>query len=85
MLNKWDVLVHAPTYRMCVIGIQSTDGKTDHAITIVGNWIFDSTFERALPLTRESLDLCSSSADRNTCFAGVTRGYMLKDRSTANK
>ena len=85
ILNTWDVLVNAPAYRMCVIGIRSTDGKTDHAITIVGNWIFDSNFERALPLTRESLDLCSSSADRNTDFAGVTRGYMLKARSTANK
>jgi hypothetical protein len=65
------------------LGIKSFDGKTDHAICIVGNWIFDETFTNALKLCKSSLDLCSSSGKRITKFAGVTHGYMLKARNTA--
>ena len=37
-------------------------GIVNHAISIVGYWIFDSNYEKALYLTRESLDLiCSPS------------------------
>ena len=32
-------------------------GNVNHAISIVGNWIFDSSYEKELRLTRESLDL----------------------------
>jgi len=66
---------------MCLFGVHSSDGKTDHAICIVGNWIFDSNLERALPLTMESLDICSSSAERQCKFVGFTRGYILSWRN----
>ena len=65
-------------YLLCVLGIELSDGKTDHAITIVGDWIFDSNCERALRLSRELLDICSSSITRNSTFVKVTRGYMLE-------
>ena len=80
-LKKWDTLRDAGKFMLCLLGIVSSDGKTDHAICIVGNWIFDSNFERALPLTRESLDICASSADRYTVFTGVTRGILLRRRN----
>ena len=32
-------------------------GNVNHAISVVGNWIFDSNYERALVLYRESLDM----------------------------
>ena len=36
--------------------------NVNHAIIIVGYWIFDSNYEQALCLTRESLDsICSTS------------------------
>ena len=39
-----------------------TLGNLNRAISIVGYWIFDSSYKKALHLTRESLDLtCSSS------------------------
>ena len=39
-----------------------TLGNVNHAISIVGYWIFDSNYEKALHLTRELLDLiCSPS------------------------
>jgi hypothetical protein len=65
-------------YMLCVCGIQSSDGKTDHAVCIFGNWIFDSNFKKALPLNMESLNLCSSSADQATTFVRVTRGHLLR-------
>jgi hypothetical protein len=79
-LKNWDAVLSPRDYLICVLGIKSSDGKTDHAICIADGWIFDSTFEKALVLSVESLDLCSSSTDRATQFMGVTRGHLLKER-----
>ena len=76
--RKWDVLTEAKNYIMCLLAIQSSDGKMDHAICVVSDWIFDSNFEKALPLTKESLDLCRSSEDRKAVFVSVRRGLVLK-------
>ena len=35
-------------------------GNVDHAISIVGYWLFDSNYDKALYLTQESLDLICS-------------------------
>ena len=78
--KEWNILVDSKEYMLCLLGIESTDGKTDHAITIVGDWIFDSNCERALRLSKESLDICSSSFNRDSYFVKPTRGYMLKKR-----
>jgi hypothetical protein len=39
--------------------IKATDGQSDHAITIVDNWIFDGNEDHALPLSMESLHICA--------------------------
>ena len=37
-------------------------GNVNHAISVVGGWIFDSNYERALVLNKESLDMiCAPS------------------------
>ena len=37
-------------------------GNVNHAISIVGHWIFDSNYKKALCLTQELLDIiCSPS------------------------
>ena len=37
-------------------------GNVNHAISVVGNWIFDSNYEKALVLNRASLDMiCTPS------------------------
>jgi hypothetical protein len=77
-LSKWDIIQDSQNYVMCLIGVQSSDHKTDHAISIVGKWIFDSNFETALPLSKESLDLCCSSDSKKCTFEGVTRVSVLK-------
>jgi hypothetical protein len=80
MRKGWDPLLEARNYRLCLLGVQSSDFKTDHAICLVGEWIFDSNFPRALPLTEASLNICCSSASRETTFVRVIRGFLLKDR-----
>jgi hypothetical protein len=77
-LTRWNVIQESPKYVMCLVGLQSSDHKTDHAVSIAGKWIFDSNFEHALPLNQESLDLCCSSDSRKSTFVGVTRVFTLK-------
>jgi hypothetical protein len=79
-LKGWDPIISPAEYLLCAVGIRSSDGKTDHAICIVNGWIFDATLEKALPLTLESLNICSSSSHRSTNFVEVTRGCLLVAR-----
>ena len=53
-------------------------GNVNHAISVVGYWIFDSNYQNALFLNRESLDMiCAPSvgeeqaADFETVFSAV--------------
>ena len=36
-----------------LVKLMDTLGNVNHAISIVGNWIFDSNYEKSLCLTRE--------------------------------
>ena len=57
----------------CVVGIRLSDNEMNHTIYILDNWIFKSNFEKALPLSQESLDICASSSDQKTKFTNATR------------
>ena len=49
-------------------------GNMNHAISVVGNWIFDSNYERALFLNRASLDVIyalSVGEEQNAIFEKV--------------
>jgi hypothetical protein len=48
--------------------IRGSDGKEDHCVAVYDRWIFDTNFEQALTLSRESLDLCCSSDGKLTPF-----------------
>ena len=53
--------------------------NVNHAISVFGNWIFDSNYERALVLNRASLDMiCAPSVgeEKNAIFEKVY--YALK-------
>jgi hypothetical protein len=52
--------------------IRGADGKEDHCIAVYQEWIFDSNFPNALPLSTQSLDLCCSSDDKVTLFHSCT-------------
>ncbi len=49
--------------------IESSDGACNHAVTFVSNWIFDGNEQRALPLTKESLNKCGPPAYVQVAFA----------------
>ena len=65
-VKTWDIFEDSKNYLMCLVGLHGSDGKKDHAITIAGQWIFDFNLEHALPLTRESLDLCCLDVSQKT-------------------
>ena len=45
-----------------LVQLMDSIGNVNHAISIVGSWIFDSNYERALVLNKESLDMiCAPS------------------------
>ena len=49
-------------------------GNVNHAISVVGSWIFDSNYERALVLNKASLELiCAPSVEeeQNVIFEKV--------------
>jgi hypothetical protein len=71
-VSKWNIIDDSKQYVMCLVGLYSCDSKTDHAVLIAGDWIFDSNFEYALPLCKDSLDLCCSSDQKKTTYVGVT-------------
>ena len=40
-----------------LVQLTESIGNANHAISIVGHWIFDSNYKKALCLTQESLDI----------------------------
>jgi hypothetical protein len=82
--KQFDILKDSRNYLLSIVGVRSSDGKTDHAICVVSDWIFDSNYEKALPLNEESLNTCCSSDDRNSTFVEITRGYVLEARNNLN-
>ena len=45
-----------------LVQLMDSLGNLNHAISVVGNWIFDSNYEKELVLNRASLDMiCASS------------------------
>jgi hypothetical protein len=77
-IKKWDIFSDSQEYLMCLVGLLGSDAKTDHAVAITGRWIFDSNFKKALPLTKESLDLCCSDDTKKCKWIGVNQVCMLK-------
>ena len=53
------------------------DCKEDHVLAIANGWIFESNFDKGLPLNEASLGLCCSEDGRPTSFARLTRGWLV--------
>ena len=64
---------------LVVVSLQGSDGKSDHCVTLLGKLIFDSNFEKALPLCCEALDLCCSSDEVKTTFHSVVEAILFPD------
>jgi hypothetical protein len=64
-----------------VLNLESTDGNMEHAVTVVGKFIFDSNCMRALPLTMESLHYCCSTDNKAGHFRQVKRGTRFEENA----
>ena len=49
--------------------LQSMDGACNHAVTLVGDWIFDASKEKALPISEESLNRCAPTGFVTVVYA----------------
>jgi hypothetical protein len=58
----------------CVV---DSNGQDDHCITIYKDWIYDGNFSHALPLKKESLDLCCSSDEYQRSFVAMKSTYII--------
>jgi len=69
-----------------VLALEAFDGGTQHAFTVVGKLVFDSNCERALPLTRRSLDYCCSTDTTPGFYRQVYKGYrFIENEKSKNK
>ena len=75
-----DVLDVAKTSAFVVVGLVSADGSTTHAVALTDKWIFDANLTHALPLSRESLNICCSSDTGHSEFVRLNRGYSFTMR-----
>ena len=68
-----------------VMCLQAIDGGTQHAVTVVGKFVFDSNCSRAMPLTEETLDYCCSTDEKESKFLRVFHGYRFQEPLTKQK
>ena len=81
----FDVLTETSEFPT-VMSLEAEDGSTQHAITVVGNLIFDSNIQRAIPLTRSNLNYCcSTEALPNGVFKKVFFGYRYEEHQRSKK
>ena len=53
--------------------------NANHAISIVGHWIFDSNYKKALYLTQELVDIiCSPSIDKEEVATFLSAFYAVR-------
>ena len=59
--GEYDILKDISA-NVTLVQLMDSLGNVNHAISVVGSWIFDSNYERALVLNKESLDMiCAPS------------------------
>ena len=69
----------SPNLRLVVL--KSSDGQSNHAVTLIDKWIFDSTLAVAIPLSIEGLHFCCGSGCE--CI-GIAKGYDFGGSTSAS-
>ena len=54
--GEYDILKNISA-NVTLVQFMDSLGNVNHTISVVGSWIFDSNYERALVLNKESLDM----------------------------
>ena len=80
----FDCLATRSPYPTCIL-IHGTDGSTDHCITTLGDWIFDSNMPHALPLCQASLNQCVDLDGEGVTFKRCTWQEANEDTTRAEE
>ena len=84
--DQFDILKDDNEAVPTICQLQNSQGSIGHVIAVVGEWIFDSTFPRAIPLKKENLDfLCSEDKGRAYEFECVHRAVRCTPNNKASK
>ena len=67
---------------LCIL--HSSDGGLSHAVTVVDNYIFDSTTYRAMVINKENLDWCCGTDYYEAQFVGVYKAYRFIHASASS-
>ena len=60
-MGSYDILTYISEH-VNLVKLMDSLGNVNHAISVVGYWVFDSNYEKSLVLNRESLDMiCTPS------------------------
>jgi hypothetical protein len=87
-LNRWFNPNLDKSLYPTVVQLMAKDGGVEHAVTIVGEWIFDSNFQEALPLSTHALDfLCAPDGEENVqgWFQEVYHGFRFEEDKNKKK
>ena len=60
-----------------LVQLMDSLGNVNHAISVVGNWVFDSNYEKAIVLNRASLDMICAP------YVGEEQDYIFESVFTA--
>ena len=63
-----------------LVKLMDSLGNVNHAISVVGSWIFDSNYERALVLNMASLDMICAPSVGEEQAARTKKNIMLSDK-----
>jgi len=77
IINDFDVLCDRSIWpTLCIL--KGSNNCITHAVTVVQNYIFDSSVGRALTLTRKNLNWCCGSDYQNVQFDSVHLAYRFQ-------
>jgi hypothetical protein len=66
-----DELIRPSNYLRTIV-LKSSDGQSNHAVSLIEQWVFDSNIPVALKLCKDSLDFCCG---QNCSCVGIVNGY----------
>ena len=85
--SEYDIFKYI-TANVTLVQLMYSLGNVNHAISVVGGWIFDSNYEKALVLNRASLDMIFTSSigeEQAACFEKVYYAVRFISKETQQK
>ena len=67
---EFDVFHDKSDYPTLVV-VEGSDNGINHAVGVVGDWVFETNCERALKLSKTTMDFCVSTEERKSLYVGA--------------